>query len=258
MSLKFGKKPAVFNRHTQRSALALAHHLDPLGKPPDVSNDYITAVTKTQGSNWGMMGNDQFGCCVEADDGHYLMLRTANASTIVIPSTQDILGLYSAETGFDPKQTAPDGSNPTDQGTDEYSDCNYMRTTGLLGHKADATASIEPTHYDHLKWGIQLFGAVKIGFIVSNSAMQQFNANQPWDWTGDNSEEGGHDVPLVGYDTNYFYAVTWGRVQRVTTRFLQHYCDEAHALLFFDWIRAQGTAPSGFDLFQLAAKLGAM
>src|SRR5271166_3827704 len=100
MSLKFGRKPAVHTERTRKSEKTMSIYLDTLGSPPVVSNDYIGAVTKQSPSGWGMMGNDQYGCCVEADDGHYLMLRTANSGSIVIPTTDQILKLYSAETGF--------------------------------------------------------------------------------------------------------------------------------------------------------------
>lgn len=256
MSLKLGRKPAVFTRRSLLSALIIQRHLAGLGRPPANSADYTTAVEKVVGgsSRWGMMGNDQYGDCVEADEGHYLMLRTANAATIVIPTEQDVLGLYTAETGFNP-------SDPnTDEGTDETSDCEYMVSTGLLGHKATQTGSVDPTNFDLMRWCIQLFGACKIGINVPQSAMDQFNAGQPWGQVeNDGGIVGGHDVPLVRYYADgSFDCITWGTRHRILPSFLSPkagYLEEAHVLLFPDFITATGNTPAGFNLIMLLADL---
>jgi hypothetical protein len=252
VTLKLGKKPAVHNDHTRRTAARLAEALAPLGNPPAVSDDYVSAVNLQAGNNnWEMLGNDQYGDCVEADDGHYLMLRTANSGKIVIPTAEQVLELYSAETGFNPNDPN------TDQGTAETSDCVFMVQNGFLGHKADATASVDPLTLDHVRWCIQLFGGIKFGVNLPQSAMYQFNAGQEWTvLANDGGILGGHDVLGVQYDTSVFYVVTWGKLQRVAPAWLTKYADEAHALLFADWIKANGNAPNGFDLQTLLDDLG--
>src|SRR6185369_13523516 len=106
--LKFGKKPATYTPRSMGTALVLARHLDPLGSPPPASNNYVEAVEKATGGDWGMMGNDLVGDCVIADDAHYHMLRTANTGTIEIPTTQQVLDQYSAVTGYNPNNPATD------------------------------------------------------------------------------------------------------------------------------------------------------
>ena len=255
MPLKFGRKPAVHNMQTMRSALAMARHLDPLGTPPTHSADWPAAVDAVTGGDWGMFANDQVGDCTMADGCHQIMVHTANASTLLTPTAQDALDAYSALTGFDPSQTAPDGSNPTDNGAAELDVCQYMQTTGICGHKSDGYGSIDPRNYNHIKWCVQLFGACRLGFTVVQSAMDQFDAGQPWDYVGDNTPVGGHDVPIVKYDASYYYVVTWGKLQPVTQRFLGHYLDEAHQELYADWIRQAGTAPNNFNLQSLLRDL---
>src|SRR5579859_963052 len=125
--LCFGRKPAVHNRRTLGQALVLARHLDKLAPAPAKSPGWRAKVK----SPWGMDGNDQWGDCVEAAVAHALMLRTANSSSIVVPTTAQTLALYSAVTGFNPN-AGPSGNNPTDQGTDETSMCQYMVNTGFL------------------------------------------------------------------------------------------------------------------------------
>jgi hypothetical protein len=224
--------------------------LDRLGPPPALSKDYVSAVNHQSPDGWGVLGNDQYGCCVEADDGHYLMLRTANAGSIVIPTTEQILALYSAETGFNPDDPA------SDQGTDEGSDCEWMVVNGLLGHKASATGFVNPQSISHLKWCIQLFGGCKFGINFPQSAMDQFNAGLPWTVeANDGGIIGGHDVLGVKYNSGWFYVVTWGQLQQVDLAWIMKYAEEAHVLLFSDWITKNGTAPSGFDLKALIAAL---
>jgi hypothetical protein len=247
--VRLGRKPARHTLRTMRSAIVMARHLAALGPAPDASNDYVSAVR----APWGMMLNDSLGDCVCADTGHTLMLRTANAGpSLVVPSDDDVLALYEAVGGYDP------GDPSTDQGCDETSMCDYLEATGFLGHKSDATGSVDPANLDHVRWCIQLFGACRLGINFPAYAMDAFNAGKPWDAPGsgdDTTIEGGHDVPLVDYRAGTFTCITWGRPQIVTPAFLALYCEEAHSELFFDWVRAQGTAPSGLSLDQLAADL---
>ena len=160
--MKYGRKPPVHTRRTFRSGLVMARTLDALGAPPAASNDYKSKVTVP----WQIFLNDTWGDCVCADTAHSLMLRTANTGTIMVPTDDDVLKLYEVVGGFDPSKTARDGTNPTDQGCDENAMCVYLENTGFLGHKSDATGTIEPSNLDHIHWCIQLFGACRIGINV--------------------------------------------------------------------------------------------
>jgi hypothetical protein len=250
---KLGRKPARFTRRTFRSGIVMSRALDALGDPPAVSNDYVSAVTVP----WGTMLNDQLGDCVCADTGHALMLRTANAGGIIVPTDAEIEQLYEVVGGYDPSQAQPNGDNPTDQGCDETSMCEYLQTTGFLGHKADAIGSVDPANLAHIEWCVQLFGTCRLGINLPQSALDQTDAGQPWDDIGDQNIVGGHDVPIVGYKGDTFLVVTWGQVQQVTRAFLANaaYIEEAHSELFFDWAQAQGSTPSGLSFDQLAADL---
>jgi hypothetical protein len=249
---KYGRRAPVITRRTMRSALLMASTLDALGTPPPESNDYVSKVEVP----WGMMANDRFGCCTAADTGHTLMLRTANASgSIVVPTDDQVLALYSAVTN--PPFNASDPL--TDNGAQESDVCAYLVSNGFLGHKAQATGNIEPSNLDHLRWAIQLSGFCRIGLNLPGFAEDQFDAGARWDVsvTGDQSTAG-HDVPLVDYRNGTFTCVSWGRLQGITPAFLDAYCEEAHWELYPDWITAQGEAPPGFDLTDLASKLKAI
>jgi hypothetical protein len=246
---QLGRKPAVHTRKTLKSALVMAKVLDKLGPPPDVSNDYLAAVTAKVGVDWGYMGNDAVGDCTIADTAHAMMLRTANASEIVIPTTEECLALYSAITGYVP------GNVTTDNGASEVDVCDYLERVGFLGHKSDATGVIDPSNTHHLKWCMQLFGSCRLGVNLPESAMTQSNTGQPWTVVPGSPIDGGHDVPILYYDKDWFYINTWGLITKVSPEFIAQYCDEAHCELYFDWVRSQGTAPSGFSLDDLASDM---
>ncbi len=250
MSLQLGRKPARHDRRTMRGALVMSKHLTSLAPPPAVSNDYVAAVDAVTKGNWGMMGNDTLGDCTMADGAHQIMLHTANSSSaIVIPAEADVVAAYSAATGYNPADPN------TDQGGVEADICAFMQTTGICGHKSDGWGNIEPSNLDHVRWAVQLFGACRIGVNLPQEAMDATDAKEPWDIGGNTTILGGHDVPIVKYDSSYFYVVTWGKLQAVTPAFIAAYCDEAHAEVYADWISAAGVSPSGFNLSLLLADL---
>jgi hypothetical protein len=220
--------------------------LDPLGPPPVDCNPYAANVTVP----WNIYGNDVLSNCVPCDTAHTLMLRTACAGSIVVPTQIDVDALYSAVGGWV-------ATNPsTDQGCDESDMETYLRTTGFLGHVATTTGNVDASNLDHIKWCVQLFGSCRLGLNLPGYAEHQFEIGQPWSviTMGDQSTEG-HDVPIVDFRDGLLYCVTWGKLQPVTPEFFAKYCEEAHAELFPDWVQAQGTAPSGLDLAGLIAKM---
>lgn len=246
--MKFGRRAPVHTRRTFRLGLAVHRALASLGTPPAVSNDYVSAVMKASPGGWGMYLNNQLGDCVCADSAHQLMLHTANSGSIIIPTDQDVLSLYEAVGGYEP-------ANPsTDQGCDEQSMERYMIATGLCGHKSAATGPIDPTNADHLRWAVQIFGAARLGILVTDAMMEAFSAGRPWE-SATGSVEGGHDVPIVKYDADYAYVVTWGKLQPMTWQLVTNpQCtQEAHCSVWPDFVKAGGTSPAGFDLSTMLA-----
>jgi hypothetical protein len=69
--------------------------------------------------------------------------------------------------------------------------------------------------------------------------------------------EGGHYIPLVGFDGTHFQVVTWGKVQPVDPEFLQTYMDEGIAYLSDEMLTA-GKSLEGFDQAALQADLKAL
>jgi hypothetical protein len=273
---KLGRRPAVHNLRTMRSAIAMHTALASLGTAPTVTDDYVTPLQKAlaalatpvTGGAFGMFLNgpgdppltgvpaEGLGDCVCADSCHQLMLHSANAGTIVVPSDQDCLSLYEAVGGYQP------GNASTDQGCDETSMEAYMQSTGLCGVKTAGSGSIDPANLNNLKWGVQIFGAVRLGIVVDEEMEQQFESGEPWTTAADPNDPnaGGHDVPAVYADADGVDVITWGGRQRVMWALMANpqFLSEAHASVWPDFIASTGTAPNGFNLAQLLADLPAL
>jgi len=250
MSFKYGRRAPVHDRRTMRLALALHPALAALGSPPTASDDYVSAVEKQSPNGWQMFLNNELGDCTAADTAHQVMLHSANGGSIVIPTDDDVLSFYEATGGYVP------GSPSTDNGADEMTVCRYLQSTGMAGVKSAATAPVDPTNADHIKWTVQIFGACRLGIMVTDAMMSDFSAGRPWtSMTG--SIDGGHDVPIVKYDPSFAYVVTWGRLQPVAWSLLVNsdFLQECHCDVFADFVKAGGTAPNGFDLNGMLAAL---
>ena len=244
MALKLGKKPAVKNSVSFRFRDYLSLSAAPT--PPN-------SVRHDKGiPDWGMLGNDQYGDCVWAGAGHETMAWNKTAGKSVIISEDDALADYSAVTGFNKNDPS------TDQGTDMRTAASYRRKTGIIStkgrHKVAAYLAITPGNRTELRLACYLFEAVGIGIEFPKSAMDQFNAGKPWTVHKGSSIEGGHYVPVLGYDSKYIYVVTWGKVQKMSWAFFEKYCDEAIVYLSEEMLTG-GKSVEGFDESQLKTDL---
>lgn len=232
---KLGKTPA---RPGAVKMLFRSYASAALPKPPDEFG-HESLIT-----DWGMLGNADYGDCAWAGAGHETMLWTAEAGSRVRITTQDVLDDYGAVTGFDPRKPE------SDQGTDMQAAAAYRQKTGIRDaldqrHKIGAYAALSPGYLDELKTAVWLFGAVGLGLIVGDTQQEQFAAGKPWDGApGSNS--GGHYVPICAFRNGLFYVVTWGKLQAITPTFLQSQNDESIAYFSTDFLTG-GKSLDGFD-----------
>lgn len=239
-TLKLGKKPARPGAVKLELKQYLPSALPPI--PATFGHDSLV-------SNWGMLANDRFGCCVFSGAAHESMAWNAAAHKVVTFSDKSVLSDYSAVTGFNPKDPS------TDQGTDMAKAAAYRRKTGVVDaagqrHKVAAYLAIRPGNLRELYAAAYLFGAVGIGLRFPDTAMDQFNANQPWTVRRGAHIEGGHYVPVLARRGGYIDVVTWGRVQPMTESFFEMYCDEAIVYLSEEYLSG-GKTPEGFNDAQL-------
>jgi hypothetical protein len=216
---------------------------------PPATLDRYSAVPA---DSWGMDGNDDVGDCTCADVDHEVKSDQVAAGNPEVQSTTDeVLAAYSAITGYN-----PDDPN-SDQGAEMQSVREYWRKTGFrLGgqvHKILLFAELHQQDLSLVKWSLDQFGSLGVGVNLPNSAMDQFNAGQPWDVVPDDGGiDGGHAVALVGYDAEYAYLVTWGRVQRATWAWWARYVEEVWTVLTQDFVNEHtGLDPLAGTLYDL-------
>ena len=246
MSLKLGKKPASYDPHELKAV--------------DYKSGTITLPSHfghgNTFSDWGMLGNDQYGDCVWAGAAHEHMDWENLGGNSVSFTDQGVLSDYSAVTGFNPNDPN------SDQGTDVHDALKYRTSTGIIDgsgnrHKIAGWVALEPGNITQVLEAIYVFDAVGIGFEFPASAMDQFNNGQVWSVVGGSQIEGGHYVPLVGRpQPGQIACITWGKRQVMTEAFLKKYCDEAYALLSLEALK-NGKTYEGFNLQQLQADLKA-
>jgi hypothetical protein len=215
--------------------------------PPDA----VDWHSKVPAGSWGMDGNDRVGDCTCAEIDHCIKTLQVAAGNPEVQSTDaEVLALYSAITGYNPADPN------TDQGAVMQDVRNWWRKNGVvLGGSSHAIllfAQVDHTDHALVKWCISRFGEVGIGFSFPASAMQQFNAGQPWTVVQGSQIEGGHAVGAVGYDADYVYVTTWGTVQKMAWGFFDAYVEEAWTQLSSEFVNAvSGDDPLAETLYAL-------
>jgi hypothetical protein len=212
--------------------------------PPSVDWDYKFKA-------WTMAGNDTIGDCTVAAIAHMVMLWTAFTGTMVRPTRDQVVQVYSEITGYN-------GDPATDNGAAITDVLDYWQRKGIAGHKIDGWVQIDHTNIQQVKQAIYVFGAVNLGFNVPDSAMIQNSQGQDWSVVpNDGGIDGGHSVPVFDFTPANWDCATWGMNQRGTWPFWMKYGDEAYAPLSLDWLYKSGIAPSHLNLAQLRADLKA-
>ena len=214
-------------------------------------------------SDWGcdamntMALNDDLGCCTISAKVHIVTSQQfyGQSRTVVVPDAEVLKG-YQAVSGYKP------GQPRTDVGATMQDSYDYWRKTGFLvsgaSYRIEAFAEI-PTgsrgelDHDMIKTCIDAFGAVDMGMSFPDFAMDQFDANQVWDYNPRKrfNIDGGHDAPYIGYGGSgagaYYDVWTWGRRQRMSVAFAERFCEEFWTHGERDWQRLDGTVPNGID-----------
>lgn len=196
---------------------------------------------------WGMLGNDSVGDCVLAGAAHETMLFCADAGAGAPPfDVKSVLSDYSAITGYDPADPN------SDQGTDMEKAAAYRRATGVVDadgkrHRIDIYADLRAGDLKQIALASYLNGACGIGVTVVQAAMDQFNRGDIWDVGGDDTQLGGHYIPLVGRNSRgNFLFVTWGRLQAATPAWVAAYMDQGVAYLSRENLNAKGLSAQGY------------
>jgi hypothetical protein len=189
-------------------------------------------------ASWGMMLNDQLGDCTCASCGHLILQQSTYGNRPVLVTDGDVLKEYEFA-GYVP------GNPATDQGWTVQASLDYLVKYGLAGVQIQAYGEIDHTNHNAVKLAVFEFGALSIGVNLPKSAMQQFQAGQPWTVVS-SAIDGGHCILVVGYDTDYVYAVTWGQVVKIAWTWWDAYVTEAWAVITEDWDTVTGLSLTAF------------
>lgn len=231
---KLGARPAVFPAGLRDLTFYAAGHL-----PKAPASVAVPKVT------FPMDANDQYGDCGPAALVHGFQAAAADTGeTEAFPSADEIASFYLAYTGGQ------------DTGVVLSDFLAYVKARGFLGHTVSAYAPVRVHDIPALQFTVDAYDFAYCGIQVTAQMQQDFADGKPWTLKSLRSEvEGGHCIPLVGYDSDYLYCVTWGAVQPIAYSAWPHMASEAWAVLTGE-IAAAGTDGHGINLAALQADLG--
>jgi hypothetical protein len=220
----------------------LTHYLtSPLPTPP-------ATVTAPQ-LVWPMADNDKYGDCTIAAAIHtdQAIAKLTNEPW-TYPGDYEVAERYLQMTGGQ------------DTGLVETVVLKaWMAKGGMFGHRLAAFAPLAVKHTTAIKQAVALCGAVYSGVVIPFVAQEQFANHQPWALThtsADDDIDGGHAVPLVGYNAVGPVVVTWGALQQVTWAWWLHFAEEAYAVITSE-VKARGSL-RGVNFTALEADLAAL
>jgi hypothetical protein len=240
---KLGRQPVKPHAKTLRFSKYVVEALPPAPRTRAWEN-------KIGPNGWQMFGNDNYGDCTCAGLAHLLMAWSSQVGNLITLTTEQVLDLYSAVTGFNQKT----GAN--DNGAAMTEVLSHVQKNGLFGRKILGWAALDIKNVDHFRIGLNEFGGTYTGVNLPASAMQQFNAGGTWEVVAnDGGIEGGHCVPYLGFGSLGEAIVTWGKVVHDSVAWRAKYLEEAYVIIGEDWFDAQGNAPSQIDQNALYADL---
>lgn len=217
--------------------IQLAKHFNPTAAPIPPAARWDAPI-----DDWGVMGNDTYGNCVIVTAAHAILTWRANELDDNRRITDNAVIELSRTMG------ALNGYNILDR-------LKYWRNEGMWTDYLWMYAQTPTTNVELLKAVIYEFGLADIGLALPNA----WRNAAIWDTgTGRDYRAGSwglHSVPIVGYDQQYAYIATWGKLQPMTWPAVTTYCDEAYALISGFWLANAGTTPSGFNLETIRAEL---
>lgn len=196
----------------------------------------------------GMLGNDSVGNCVMAGANHEHQVTNAAAGHPVAFDTAHCKQDYFALTGG------------TDSGLDIDAAAKWRISTGVQDatgkrHKVDTYIQLNHNDPIQLRAAIATFGAIGLGWDLSDDQEQQFDSGKPWALTSA-KPNGWHYTACT--DVNHddmLVCITWGRLQGIMPSFLNARCNAAVAYLNLDFLNKLNLTPQGYDAPRLRAMI---
>jgi hypothetical protein len=252
MAFKLGKLPA---RHDARIPL-LADRADFSKFPPLPFR--VAWHAKLPVTGVPLLGNDKYGCCVEASVCHFIQQMGLYTNKEATPTETECLQIYADVTGFN----AADPN--TDQGT------VFAGRGGMLEHWANAgvvvggrlnrtagAARLTLTDPLELQNAINVFGFVFVG-----ASLTQADVDSPFLWDQKRGPLiGGHEFLLTGFEKTThavrYDVETWNGMWRASDSWIAQSVDEAYIVFDEAFFSATGKSPSGINRAALLADMKA-
>lgn len=240
MALKFGCNPGYIPVGLKDLTFYAAGSLPKA--PASVTVPVVAAAP--DGTAWGMDGNDTYGDCGVAGIEHGFKAADAVLNyPEQAPADQDVVNYY---------LTYTDGQ---DSGVVLADFLAYVKQTGFFGHSIEAYAPVGVHDVPTLQFAIDAFDFSYTGITVTDAMMQAHNDGKPWTLDDVYSPvDGGHCVPLVGYDNSWLYCITWGSVQPISYSAWHYISSEAWAVIPSEFTAKNGDG-RGINLEALKADL---
>ncbi len=224
-----------------------------------------------------ILGNADYGDCVEAEEGHFIGLVTANGKGLFSYTPTLVLAMYSALTS--PPFNPTTGAN--DNGTDPVTCLNYFLTNPYAdGTKNSAYLIVDATNQPEIQYALATFGNLKLWLALPDGYVNPIpSANGfVWDVASPNPDQGhciggcgyltaGAPVPqsvqVLGVTALGIVIMTWGLIGTLTWAAAAQLCIPANGggmavRVTADWLNANGTSPTGLALTALLADLAAL
>ena len=230
---------------------------DPINRLSVKFGDFLTTLPSVPlvdiapSFTYPMDGNDSVGDCVVAGWDHFRQVVTGLLTGTQKNFTQDqIWNFYKTQNpNFDPngtKDTNGPGSS-SDNGMCIQTFLEYLVSQKLiLGF-----AKVDHTNEAELKAAIYIGLGLITGVIVDDAQMTDQFQNGVWDYVPNSKRDGGHCIPLIGYNNSpdECACVTWAKLVQCTESFIFHQMDEAWFVLMQEHV----DHPSFRNHFDLAA-----
>ena len=192
-----------------------------------------------------MADNNRIGDCVIAGHIHLSQaIAQENGGTYTYPGDAATQTEYFKLTGGQ------------DAGLVESTFLSTAKTSLVLGSQVDVFCPFDHTRVDHVKSAIYTFGGAFLGVALPQSAEDQF----PGTWTvvPNSPIIGGHCIVAVGYDAQFVYIITWGKVIRCTWAWFTAYVEEAYAVIYTEEVQKNRGPLKQLDIARLRADVASL
>src|ERR1017187_3098404 len=209
-------------RESHEPRLLRSRFMDPFPSAP-ASWDGTHGFTQ-----WGMDGNDQWGCCGAAGTDHGNMAKAGNLALLNTLGRPKYAGTLPTYWAYGIAMGEP-GPTP-DQGVDNATWLGWLWKQGIIDGYVEIPLS-------ELRQAAPGAGGLLVGCLLGDDAEADFEKSIPWDDGPSDPPDpnDGHDICLAGFDANgRGRFVTWGALQWATAAWMANNPTDAWLILDAD------------------------